>query len=383
MIKRIMNLTGNPVLRSNMSSHPCKPRLLLLFGLAWLTGWAPAADRPPPSVIVSEVRLKQFSDPLEALGTLTANESVELTATVSETISAIHFDDGERVERGQVLVEMTSREEHAQLEEARATVDEAQRQYQRIVSLEAQGTAAKSLLDERKREWETARARLAAIESRLADRLIKAPFSGVLGLRELSVGALVQPGELIITLDDDSVMKLEFQIPGSYLEAVQPGLEIAATARAFPGRSFAGNVKSISSRIDPVTRSIRVRAILPNPERLLKPGLLMQVVLLNNPRETLVIPEQALTPLDKRQFVYTVEVDPEHGHKAMKREIHIGTRRPGEVEVLEGLQAGDLVISQGILNVRPGQPVTISTVDDGSRPLAEILRSLPGGSKAE
>ena len=366
-----------------MTTRPCKPRLLLLFSLAWLTGWAQAAERPTPSVIVSEVRLDHFSDPLEALGTLTANESVELTATVSETINAIHFDDGERVERGQVLVEMTSREEHAQLEEARATVDEAKRQYQRIVSLEAQGTAAKSLLDERKREWETAHARLTAIESRLADRLIKAPFSGVLGLRDLSVGALVQPGELIITLDDDSVMKLEFQIPGSYLEAVQPGLEIVATARAFPGRSFTGSVKSINSRIDPVTRSIRVRAILPNPERLLKPGLLMQVVLLNNPREALVIPEQALTPLDNRQFVYTVEVDPEHGHKAMKREIRIGTRRPGEVEVLEGLQAGEQVISQGTLNVRPGQPVTISTVDDGSRPLAEILRSLPGGSKAE
>jgi membrane fusion protein (multidrug efflux system) len=381
MINHIMDLTGNPILWRNMIASRCKPRLLLLVGLASLAVWTQAADRPAPGVIVSEVRVDHFADRLEALGTLTANESVELTATVSETVSAIHFDDGERVELGQVLIEMTSREEHAQLEEARATVNEARRQYQRIKSLEAQGTAAKSLLDQRQREWETARARLTAIESRLADRLIKAPFSGVLGLRDLSVGALVQPGDLITTLDDDSVMKLEFQIPGTYLEAVRPDLEVVATARAFPERSFEGNVRSVNSRIDPITRSIRVRAILPNPDRILKPGMLMQVVLLNNPRETLVIPEEALIPQGTRQIVYTV--DTTDGNKAVKREIRIGSRRPGEVEVLEGLQAGEQVISHGTLKVRPGQQVTISAVDDGTQSLAEILRSLPGYSKAK
>jgi membrane fusion protein (multidrug efflux system) len=355
------------------------PRLLIFPVLIGLSGWAQAADRPPPGVIVSEVRLEQFADPIEALGTLTANESVELTATVSETVSVIHFDDGERVEQGQVLIEMTSREEHAQLEEARATVNEAKRQYQRIRSLEAQGTAAKSLLDERKREWETARARLAAIESRLADRLIKAPFAGVLGLRDLSVGALVQPGDLITTLDDDSVMKLEFPIPGTYLNAVRPGLEVITTSRAFPDHHFKGKVKSVNSRVDPATRSIRVRAMLPNPDRLLKPGMLMQVLLLNNPRAALMIPEEALIPLGTGQFVYTVEEA--DGLKAVKHPVRIGSRRPGDVEVLEGLEAGDRVISHGTLKVRPDQPVTIIAVDDGTRPLAEILRALPGGNK--
>jgi membrane fusion protein (multidrug efflux system) len=363
-----------------MTGYPDKPRLLLFFGLTLLCAWAQAADRPAPDVIVSVAGVDRFADRLEALGTLTANESVELTASVSETISAIHFDDGERVEKGQVLIEMTNREEHAQLEEARATVNEAKRQYQRIQSLEEQGTAAKALLDERKREWETARARLAAIESRLADRLIKAPFAGVVGLRDISVGALVQPGDLITTLDDDSIMKLEFPIPGTYLEAVRPGLEIIATSRAFPGRSFSGKVKSVNSRIDPATRSVRVRALLPNPERLLKPGLLMQVVLLHNPREALVIPEEALIPLGNEQFVYTV--DTSDGNKAVKHGIRIGGRRPGDVEVLEGLKAGDQVISHGTLKVRPGEPVNIIAVDDGSRPLADILRSLPGGSEA-
>ncbi|MGB5717008.1 MAG: efflux RND transporter periplasmic adaptor subunit, partial [Gammaproteobacteria bacterium] len=225
-------------------------QLFLLFAAATLFSAAsPAAGPPAPGVIVAPVRLLAFADRIEALGTLAANESVELTATVTETISAIHFDDGDRVEKDQVLVEMTSAEEHARLEEASATVNEAYRQYQRIKPLANEGTAAKSLLDERKREWETARARLAGIESLLADRLIKAPFEGVVGLRDLSVGALVQPGDLITTLDDDRVMKLEFPVSAAYLGALRPGLEAIANSHAFPGRSFTGSIKAVDSRI--------------------------------------------------------------------------------------------------------------------------------------
>ena len=287
-----------------MITVPFSRPLCLLFAAATLLGTtSQAADAPAPGVIVAPVRLVEFSDRIEALGTLAANESVELTAPVTETISAIHFDDGDRVEKDQVLVEMTSQEEHAQLEEASATVNEAYRQYQRIKPLANEGTAAKSLLDERKREWETARARLAGIESLLADRLIKAPFEGVVGLRDLSVGALVQPGDLITTLDDDRVMKLEFLVSAAYLDALRPGLEVMASSRAFTGRSFSGSIKSVDSRIDPVTRSIRVRALLQNPERLLKPGMLMHVELQENPREALVVPEEALQPLGEQLLV--------------------------------------------------------------------------------
>ncbi len=349
-------------------------RLFFVCGLV-LAGAATHADvTSVPRVIVSEARIEHFVDRLEALGTLRAIESVTLTVSVTETISAIHFDDGDRVEKDQILVEMTSAEEHAQLEEARALKDEGYRQFQRVQSLEAQGTAAKSLLDERRREWETARARLGAIESRLADRLIRAPFSGVVGLRDLSVGALVEPGDPVTTLDDDSVMKLDFEVPSTYLESLRPGLLITASAHAFPGRAFAGEVKAIGSRVDPATRSIRVRALLPNPERILKPGLLMQVELLKNPRDTLVVPEEALVPLGDRQSVLLVDAN--NGNAVVRREISIGMRRPGEVEVLDGLAAGDRVISHGTLKVRPGQRVSIAAVDDGSTPYDQLLQSL-------
>ncbi len=361
------------------------PRLLttgclMLLCLALPATGKPAAAAEPPGVIVSSARMVQFADPIEAIGTLAASESVALTATVTETVNAIHFDDGDRVQAGQVLVEMTSREEHAQLEEARATVNEAERQYQRIRSLEAEGTAAKAVLDERQREWQTAIARLEAIESRLADRLIKAPFDGVIGLRDLSIGALVQPGDLITTLDDDSVMKLEFPVPETFLAAIQPGLQVVALSRAYPEQSFSGTVKSVDSRIDPVTRAVRIRAILPNPDRLLKPGMLMQVVLLNNPRTALVIPEEALMPQGNRQYVFVVNRDADNAVE--KREITLGARRPGEVEVIAGLAAGEDVITHGTQKARAGQPVTILAVDDGTRSLADILRTLPGSQTA-
>ncbi len=349
----------------------------VIFGL--LPGIAGAA--PPVPVIVAAVAKVPFEDHIEALGTLRANEAVVLTASVTETVNALHFDDGDRVQAGQVLVEMTSAEEHAQLTEARALVSEAERQYRRVQSLATQGTAAKSLLDERSREWETAQARLAAIESRLSDRLIKAPFAGVIGLRNISVGALVEPGDAITTLDDDSVMKLDLAVPSLYLPGLAPGLAVTATSRAYSERAFNGQVRSIDSRVDPVTRSVLVRVLLPNPARLLKPGMLMQVTLRKDPREALVIPEAALMPMGQDQFVLLAAPDGE-GYKVERRQLQIGSRRPGQVEVLAGVTEGELVITHGGLRVRPGQAVIIRAVDDGVRPLAELIRDKPQADDA-
>ena len=348
-------------------------RLLLL---GWLITGVAVAAAPPTPVIVSAVRSVPFEDRIEALGTLRANESLALTASVTETVSALYFDDGDRVIQGKVLVEMTSAEEHALLNEARALANEAERQYRRVQSLATQGTASKSLLDERGREWETARARLVAIESRLSDRLIKAPFAGVVGLRNISVGALVEPGDLITTLDDDAVMKLDLAVPSVYLSSLTPGLEVTATTRAYGETAFAGKVRSIDSRVDPVTRSVLVRVMVPNQDRLLKPGMLMQVVLRQDPRQAIVVPEAALMPIGRDQFVL-LAVPQESGHKVERRQLRIGSRRPGEVEVLEGLRPGELVITHGTMRVRPGQDVKVRAIDDGSKPLAEMLKGKP------
>ncbi len=351
------------------------------FGITLWAAWAgvaaappiiPASSPPPTPVIVSAVQEAPFEDRIEALGTLGANESVALTAAVTEKVGALHFDDGDRVGRDQLLVELVNGEQRAQLLEARALAGEAERQYRRVRSLVDQGTAAESLLDERLREWETARARVAAIESRLANRLVKAPFAGVVGLRNISVGALVEPGDLITTLDDVSVMKLDLAVPSIYLASLAPGLGVDAVTDAYGERGFSGEVHAIDSRVDPVTRSVVVRVLLDNAEGLLKPGMLMQVTLRKNPRLTLVIPEGALMPVGRDQFVL-VAVPAGDGHRAQRRAVRIGSRRAGEVEVLEGLVAGELVITHGTMRARPGQPVTVRAVDDGSRSLAELL----------
>ncbi|MEJ2310020.1 MAG: efflux RND transporter periplasmic adaptor subunit [Gammaproteobacteria bacterium] len=346
-------------------------RLIFLLLIAPAALAQPGAPAKPVPVIAYEVVDKAFSDRVEALGTLRANESVVLTASVTETVSAIHFDDGQRVKAGQLLVEMTSEEEHALLEEAKVRVAEAERQYQRVKLLTKQRTASESLYDERKRDLETARASLAALESRLADRLLRAPFDGVLGLRNISPGALVEPGDEITTLDDDSVMKLDFSVPSVFLPNLQPGLRITASARAYGNRTFEGEVSGIDSRVNPVTRSIQVRAILPNADRVLKPGVLMQVELLRNPRTSPAVPEEALQQQGADQFVVVIDAD----DKAERRPVSIGARLPGFVEITAGLTAGERVITHGNDKARPGQPVTVKALDDGSRELRDMLET--------
>lgn len=344
---------------------------LLVLTLIPSAAWAQPKPGGPPKeqpVIVGTVTLQSFADRGEALGTLKARETIMVTSQVAETVSAINFDDGMRVEAGQVLVEMTSGEEAAQLQEERATVNEAARQVERLKPLVEQGAAAKSLIDQRRRELETAQARLQAIESRLEDRLIRAPFAGVVGLRNVSVGALIQPGTQITTLDDDSVMKLDFTMPSNYLADIKVGLPIVARARAFANREFKGEISAIENQIDPVTRSITVRALISNEDRVLKPGLLMSVDILMNERMALIVPEEALIPEGKENFVFAV-VD----GKAEKKKVQVGARRPGDVEILSGLQEGEQIITHGNFLVRPGMAVNIRAQETGDETLPELL----------
>ncbi len=361
-----------------------RPRLnrvpkIVIGCLIWCIGALPAAAQTAVPIIVKQVELDRFVDRVEALGTLRANESVTLTATVGETVTAIHFEDGQQVAAGDILVEMTSVEEHALIEEERSTLAEAKKQYDRLRPLVERGAAAQSLLDQRRREYQTARARLQAIESRLKDRLVIAPFAGTVGLRNISLGALIEPGDVVTTLDDISVMKLDFAVPAIHLATLRPGIAIEADSPAFPGRRFEGKVTGIDSRIDPVTRSITVRAELPNPSRLLKPGLLMQVVLSKNERQALMVPEEALVPSGRDNAVFVLDRSKEPP-AVQRRQVKIGGRRPGEVEVTHGLAPGEFVVTHGTLRIRQGQPVSVRAVDSGDEPLVRLLDQKPGGT---
>jgi membrane fusion protein, multidrug efflux system len=355
--------------------------LSLVLGASMVAGLPPGGSvawgQTATLVIVQEAIRDRFVDRVEALGTLRANESVELRSTVTERITMLRFSDGQRVQKGDVLVEMTVDEERAQLREARAIRDEARQQYERVRSLAENRFAAVAQLDERRRMLETAEAQVAAIETRIAERQIVAPFSGVVGLRTISVGALVNPDTLITTLHDDSVMKLDFSLPATFLSTLQPGLPIVARSAAFGNETFRGTVASLDNQIDPVTRSIVARALVPNPDGILRPGMLMSVELLKRPREAVVIGEEALMPAGRDNFVLVVEED---GDKAFvrRRQVHVGGRRPGHVEILSGLQPCDRVVSHGTLRVRDGEEVTIR-VQQRREPLDQLLSQTPRG----
>jgi membrane fusion protein (multidrug efflux system) len=336
---------------------------------------------PPTPVILSKAAIETIFDKIEALGTLRANESVDVTAQVTEIITAIRFEDGQRVKKGDVLAEMTSAEEAALLKEAEATMREAKEQLDRARPLAQQGVSSEATLSERRRTYETAVARYEAVKSRIADRIVLAPFDGIVGLRRISVGALVEPGTVITNIDDDSVMKLDFSIPSTYLPTIKTGAPILATAQAFGNRAFRGKIASIDSRVDPVTRSITVRALIPNPEGALKAGLLMTVEVLKNERQAIVIPEQAVVRRGQETYVFVVDPAAEKP-VAEKRVIELGTRTTGTVEVKNGLAAGEHVVTHGTLRVQPGQPVSITGVEDGDQPLSDLLNKKPAGGKS-
>ena len=264
-------------------------------------------------------------------------------------------------------------EEQAELKRQRAVRSERKLALERQRQLDERKLTSQEQIDRTRLELEQAEASISAINTRINDRIIRAPFDGTVGLRNISVGALVETGDLIATLDDTREIKLDFSVPSLFLTELRPGLKIKARAAALGNKEYLGEVQSIDSRIDPVTRSIQVRALLPNPDGSIIPGLLMQVDLLRNIRDALVIPEAALLPLADRQYVMRRVT--ENGKDTVeKKQVQIGLRMPGYVEVLDGLSAGDQVVTHGNSKVQPGDALDVMAVDDGSVDISSIIK---------
>ena len=357
--------------------------LFVFSFLATVTKAQPGGDAPTP-VFVAEVKRASFTDEIEALGTLQANENVNLTSTVTERVTTIHFQDNQRVAKGDLLVEMDAAEEEAELAEEQSRVNEAQRQVNRLRPLVQRGAASQSALDEQQRELNIARARINAIQSRIDERKIKAPFDGVVGIRNISVGALAQPGTHITTIDDVSVMKLDFDVPEIFLSSLQPGIKVNARTSAYPERVFTGEVSSIESRVDPITRSVSVRAFLDNADGVLKSGMLMRVEIRNNPRQALIIPEESVITSGTQNSVMVIGENEEGQTIVNAQPVEIGARRAGDVEILSGLNEGQKIVTHGTLRVRPGAAVTIKAVETNDETLTELLeQSAPAQGDAQ
>lgn len=314
----------------------------------------PGGGGDRPAVVSTQVlRMQPFADTLQALGTVRARESVTVTAAVSEKVEAVHFDSGQSVRAGAPLVTLTGQAERAALNEAVAAANEADRLYRRQSELAAQQLIARSQLDAQRATRDAARARVAQVRAQIADRVVRAPFAGVLGLRQVSPGSLVSPGTVITTLDDVSRVHVDFPMPETQLAQIGAGQAVEATAAAYPGRTFEGTVATVDARIDPATRAVTVRGEFANPERLLKPGMLLQVRVRRPERQALLVPEIAVVQAGSDSYVYRVTAD----GKAERADVKLGTRAGGQVEVLEGVKAGDRIVVDGVGKLRPGQKI--------------------------
>lgn len=328
--------------------------IVLAIAAALLCGTVVHAQ-DAPGVIVAPVTALAFPLVVEGLGNARANESIEVRPRISSTVTAIHFADGQHVNKGDVLVELEDAELRADVAEARAALADLESQYVRAKELFESQLVSDARMESLKAQRDANKAALDAAEARLAEAVVRAPFPGRVGLRRVSLGSLVGPSTVITTLDDTDTIKLDFDVPETALARVGSGLPVVARSAAWPESTFVGKVQSVDTRIDPVSRTVTVRALVPNPHDLLRPGMFLTVNLLRENIVALMIPEQAIVPEQSRQYVLVVNGD----GIIDKREVQLGRRRPGQVEVLKGLAEGDLVVAEGTQKATPGAPVTV------------------------
>ena len=302
---------------------------------------------------------------VESTGTVRANEAIEITSQIAALVTAIGFREGERVSKGDVLVELDGAQPRAALAEAEAALANSKSMHRRGVELSTSAALSKAQLQQLEADLLRDEARVAAARARLAETTIRAPFSGQIGLRRISLGAFVSPGTVITTLDDLSEVKVDFSVPETTRPALRQGLVVTAGSSMYPGQRFAGTVDSIDPRIDPNTRSVQVRARFSNQENVLAPGMFVAVALVREQRTSVVVPEGSVIPEQNKQYVFTVVDD-----KAARREVEVGHRIPGQVQILSGLIPGERIVVDGALKLRDGMAVSEATrMADNAEPI--------------
>ena len=312
-------------------------------------------EPPPMPVKAAPVTRATLNVEVTAVGTLRADETVMIRPEIAGRVATIHFKEGQAVTAGDALVTLDQDEYKAQLAGSSAQVGLEESSYRRLQDLQRKNLTSQQNLDETKARLDAARAQQELNRVRLERTVIRAPFAGTVGLRLVSPGAYVKPGDDIANLESLGAMKLDFRVPETYLARLSVGQTLAARVDAWPDQSFEGNIYAIDPALDPETRTVLLRARLPNKGSKLRPGLFARVSLILERRENaLVAPEQAIVPVGQKTLVYRV-VD----GKAVMTPVKLGLRQPGQVEILEGLNAGDQVVTDGQLKIRDGATVTV------------------------
>jgi membrane fusion protein (multidrug efflux system) len=320
-----------------------------------------SAGEPRVAVEVSPVIVDTIVDEIRVVGTLQANESLVLQPEISGRVAQFRFREGEKVKAGDVLVELDPAILDAELAKARSDLTLAQSNYERASTLARQGTGTLKARDETLAALQSAQAGYALADARLKKATIRAPFSGILGFRLVSVGEYVNPGDGLVDLADVDPIKVDFRVAEVFLPSIKVGQTIAVTADALPGQTFDGEIYAIHPMVDVNGRAVRLRARIANPNGALYPGLFARVSIIVEKRSNaLLVPESAIYSLKNRKLVYRVA-----DGRAILTEVTVGRRRPGQVEIVSGLDRDSVIVTAGQQQLR-----------DGTR--VEAVRTAPG-----
>jgi membrane fusion protein (multidrug efflux system) len=368
------------------------------------------------AVTTATIKRENFADRIEVLGVSKGRQSVSITSKTSEVITAVRFRDGDRVRAGQVLVDLQGTEQDAAIDQAQSVADLAKLNADRWTTLYQRGIAAKSSADQYNAVYAQAQASLAAARSRRQDRVIRAPFAGVVGLTDVAPGALISPGAVIATLDDVEVMRVDFDVPDRYLAQLKDGTPITSKSDSYPNLNFDGTISKLDSRINERTRTIKARALIVNRGGLLRPGMLMRIGIQEGVRQALVVPEAAVQFDDTAAYIFVVSDRPAgqggqggfaqggagggQGARApgaggaqgargpggaggqggppkiaTKRSVVVGARDRGLIEIKAGVREGETIVADGINRLQAVTPVRV--VRQG-----ESTDSAAGGDRA-
>lgn len=306
-------------------------------------------------VEVSSVTVGLITEEVRAVGTLQANESVIIRPEIQGRVSKINFEEGQQVRKGTILIQLDSAELRAQLAQARAELEIARLNYDRMRRLIANDNVSRQELDQASSTLKSAQANYALFSERVSKTQIRAPFSGILGTRLVSPGAYLQAGRDIVNLEDLTTLKIDFMVPEKFLSRLAVKQVVEVEVDAIAGRLFQGRVYALDPRVDQTSRTIRVWAKIPNPNVTLRPGMFANVTLVTGHTEdAILIPEEAIVPQQGKVFVFLVK-----DNKAQLTEVRLGLRKRSVVQVVEGLAPGDLVVRGGQQKIRDGMPVMV------------------------
>jgi len=366
---RPVSTTGTPVTAASPAGSP--------------SGAASGTSRPP-TVEVARVEAMRLTDDAQAVGSLRSRQSVMLRPEVSGRVTRINFRDGERVRRGQLLVQLDDQLQVAQVQQSRAELSIARANHKRNQDLVGQGFISQRSVDESSANLQVAQAKLSLAEATAARLKILAPFDGIAGIRGVNVGDYLKDGADIVNIEDLDALFVDFRLPERFQSKLRPGQPALVEVDALPGRKWDAVVQAIDPLVDANGRSIGIRGCIDNRQLTLRPGMFARVTAVFSARDkALVVPEEAIVPQGNRQFVYRLVDGPDQDTRTAQRiEIKVGLRRPGQVEITQGLQAGDLVVTAGQQRIqRDGMPVRV--IDIGRGPAAQAAGAGPSPAPAD